>query len=67
MKVIDVSGESNFRNLWEDFAKPADGLVFVIDSSDSLRLNLAFHELEILLTSNTISKRKLPILIFANK
>lgn len=41
--------------------------MFVIDSSDRMRLVVVKDELEILIQHPDISNRKIPILFFANK
>lgn len=62
-----MSGAGRYRSLWEHHFKPCQGIVFVIDSSDRMRLVVVKDELEILLQHPDISHRKVPILFFANK
>jgi ADP-ribosylation factor-like protein 6 len=47
--VFDMSGQGKFRNLWENFYPEVDGVVFVIDSSDRVRMSIAKSELDLLL------------------
>lgn len=66
--AFDMSGQGRYRNLWEHYYKDANGIIFVIDSSDSLRLIVAKEELELMLSHQDISpKTSIPILLFANK
>lgn len=36
--AFDMSGAGRYRNLWEHHFKSCQGIVFVIDSSDRMRL-----------------------------
>ena len=80
--VYDMSGQSKYRNLWEVVLSANDvgAIVFVIDSTDQLRLVVAKDELDLILDqpmfssssadggNNNNSKRKdIPILFYANK
>ncbi len=67
--VFDMSGQGRYRNLWESFYQEIDAIVFVIDSSERLRLAVAKNELDMLLNHSDIQThlQKLPILFFANK
>lgn len=66
--AFDMSGQGRYRNLWEHYYKGVQGIIFVIDSSDSLRLVVAKDELEMMLKHPDIaSKPAIPILFFANK
>ena len=48
-EVLDMSGESKYRDLWQSNAQQTtnkiDGILFVADSSDKMRLNVARSEL----------------------
>ncbi|CAG0899108.1 unnamed protein product [Darwinula stevensoni] len=63
----DMSGQSRYRNLWEQYYRDCQGIIFVIDSADSLRLVVAKDELDMLLEHENIQARHIPILLFANK
>jgi len=65
--AFDMSGQGRYRNLWEHYYKECQGIVFVVDSSDKLRMVVAKDELDMLLQHPDIRARKLPILFFANK
>eukprot|EP00002_Diphylleia_rotans_P007429 TRINITY_DN1697_c0_g1_i1.p2 TRINITY_DN1697_c0_g1~~TRINITY_DN1697_c0_g1_i1.p2 ORF type:complete len:183 (+),score=45.54 TRINITY_DN1697_c0_g1_i1:105-653(+) len=65
--VFDMSGQGKYRNLWEHYYKETQAIIFVIDTSDKIRLCVAKDELEVLLEHPDIKARKIPILFFANK
>jgi ADP-ribosylation factor-like protein 6 len=65
--AFDMSGQGRYRNLWEHYYKDCHGIIFVIDSSDKMRMVVAKDELESLLESPDIRCRRIPILFFANK
>ncbi|XP_010189444.1 PREDICTED: ADP-ribosylation factor-like protein 6 isoform X1 [Mesitornis unicolor] len=65
--VFDMSGQGRYRNLWEHYYKEGQAIIFVIDSSDKLRMVVAKEELDTLLNHPDIKHRRLPILFFANK
>lgn len=51
LTVLDFSGQSRYRNLWQEFYNSVDGIVFVVDSSDLIRLVVAKDELETMLNN----------------
>lgn len=63
--VWDVGGQDKMRPLWSSFYKNAKGLVFVVDSSDSERVQEAREELEQMLNAEEL--QDVPLLVFANK
>jgi len=65
--AFDMSGQGRYRNLWEHYYRDCQGIIFVVDSSDRLRMVVAKDELDMLLQHPDIQARKLPILFFANK
>jgi len=65
--VFDMSGQGRYRNLWEHYYKEAHGVIFVLDSSDSLRMVVAKDELDQFLQHADVVGRCVPILFFANK
>ena len=52
--IYDMAGSSRFRNLWEKHYNTISAIVFVVDSSDELRLVSVKYELELLLQHNGI-------------
>ncbi|MHA1124242.1 MAG: ADP-ribosylation factor family protein [Candidatus Heimdallarchaeota archaeon] len=62
--VYDLGGQTPLReSLWEKFVASADGLVFVLDSADKRRFDLAAEEFNNALSYN----KKAPILFLSNK
>lgn len=65
--VFDMSGQGRYRDLWQHYFSDSDGVIFVVDSSDTLRICVARDELENMLDHDTIKARKIPFLFLANK
>ena len=65
--TFDMSGQGRYRNLWEHYYRECDGIIFVIDSSDKLRMSVAKDELTMLLEHSDIASKRIPVLFFANK
>lgn len=65
--VWDMSGASTYRSLWETYYKGVDAVLFVLDSSDRMRVCVARDELDTLLAHADIAAAKPPMLFFANK
>ena len=38
LTVVDMAGGSRYRNMWQNYYKDAEGIIFVIDSADALRM-----------------------------
>lgn len=49
--VFDMSGAGRYRNLWERYYRDAQAVIFVVDTSDKLRMAVAKDELEMMLSS----------------
>lgn len=65
--VYDMSGQGRYRSLWEHYYSDAQAIIFVIDSTDRIRICVAKEELEQLLAHSAIRDSTAPILFFANK
>lgn len=71
-EVMDMSGESKYRDLWQSNATNSDqkdqihGIIFVVDSSDRMRVRVAKSELDLIVENRYISD-KIPFLVYANK
>lgn len=61
----DMGGQHKLRQLWRQFYVDADGIIFVIDSNDTYRLDEAKLELETLQKESDLVD--VPFLIMANK
>merc|ERR1712014_221302 len=47
--VWDMGGQDKIRNLWRVYLKGSAGIIFVVDSTDKMRITEARHELTKLL------------------
>mmetsp|Transcript_26897 Transcript_26897/g.86401 ORF Transcript_26897/g.86401 Transcript_26897/m.86401 type:complete len:183 (+) Transcript_26897:166-714(+) len=65
-KTFDMSGAGRYRNLWEHYFKDAQAIIFVVDTSDKIRMCVAKDELDSMLGNQDL-KSGIPILFFANK
>lgn len=65
--AFDMSGQSRYRTLWSNYYHKANGIIFVVDSSDKTRILVAREEFQQLLSHPDIVSRNIPILVFANK
>lgn len=70
--VFDMSGAESYRSLWEKFYSDVQGIIFVVDAADSIRMCVAKDELDALLAHPDLKRGKVgenrcPILVFANK
>ena len=63
--VWDVGGQDKLRMLWRHYYNGVDGLIFVVDSNDIQRVDLAKEELGRLLAADELAGCCL--LVFANK
>ena len=65
LHLWDIGGQSSIRAYWRNYFEQTDGLIWVVDSSDTMRLDLVAHEL-----AKTLQQEKLEgatLLVFANK
>nr|CAH0105143.1 unnamed protein product [Daphnia galeata] len=72
LTAFDMSGQSKYRSLWERYYSDCHGVIFVIDSSDTIRMAVACNELQLMIqhpemVKNRSSTAGVPILILANK
>ena len=65
--AFDMSGQGRYRTLWEQYYRDCQGIVFVIDSSDKLRMVVAKDELKNTIKHPELTNRRVPVLFFANK
>ena len=61
----DIGGQKAIRPYWKNYYENTDGLVFVVDSSDEVRLKECTDELKSLLVEENL--KNVPLLVFANK
>lgn len=65
LNVWDIGGQKSIRPYWSNYFDSTDGLIYVVDSSDSRRLEESSQELKELLAEDKL--QGVPILVFANK
>jgi ADP-ribosylation factor-like protein 6 len=65
--VFDMSGQGRYRSLWEHYYRDVQAIIYVLDSSDKLRMCVAKEELAQLLEHEDIKGARIPLLFFANK
>ncbi|CAG0907695.1 unnamed protein product [Darwinula stevensoni] len=63
--VWDVGGQEKLRPLWKSYTRCTDGIVFVLDSVDTERMEEA--RLELQRTAKSPENIGVPILVLANK
>lgn len=63
--VWDVGGQEKLRPLWKSYTRCTDGIIFVVDSCDTERLEEA--KMEITRVARSPDNAGVPILILANK
>lgn len=65
--AFDMSGQGRYRSLWEHYYKGIEAIIFVVDSSDTLRMVVAKDELETMLKHSDFRGKEIPFLFLANK
>ena len=63
--VWDVGGQEKIRTLWQYYYQNTQGIIFVVDSNDTERIDEARDELNRLLEAYEL--RDAVLLVFANK
>ncbi|EGR28114.1 hypothetical protein IMG5_182990 [Ichthyophthirius multifiliis] len=63
--VWDVGGQDKIRLLWRHYFQGTQGLIFVVDSSDRERIDIAKEELQRMLSEDEL--KDAVVLVFANK
>ncbi|XP_017056793.1 ADP-ribosylation factor-like protein 4A isoform X1 [Drosophila ficusphila] len=63
--VWDVGGQEKLRPLWRSYTRCTDGILFVIDSVDTERMEEA--KMELMRTAKCPDNQGVPVLILANK
>ena len=65
LNVWDVGGQKTIRSYWRNYFEATDGLIWVVDSADALRLDTTRAELAALLAEERLFGASL--LVLANK
>lgn len=63
--IWDIGGKDNMRPLWKSYLRSADGILFVVDSSD--REGMEEARMELMKLVKTQNPHNLPTLVVANK
>ncbi len=63
--VWDVGGQDKIRPLWRHYYQNTQGIIFVVDSNDRERVEMAKEELDKMLQEDEL--RDAVVLVFANK
>ncbi len=67
LTIWDVGGQDIIRPLWRHYYPNTQGIIFVIDSNDKDRLDIARKELYTMLHDNDHKLDNVALLIYANK
>jgi ADP-ribosylation factor-like protein 2 len=65
LNLWDVGGQKSLRSYWRNYFESTDGLVWVVDSADRMRMDACRDELSILLEEERLAGATL--LVLANK
>ena len=65
LNVWDIGGQKAIRPYWKNYYEHTDGLIYVVDSSDDIRIGECTEELNSLLAEDLLAK--VPLLVYANK
>jgi ADP-ribosylation factor protein 1 len=65
LTIWDIGGQDKIRKLWRHYFSGCNGIIYVVDSSDIDRLELARDELHMLLSNDEL--RDATLLVYANK
>jgi len=65
LNIWDIGGQKSLRSYWRNYFESTDGLVWVVDSADKIRMEDCNAELQNLLQEERLTGATL--LIFANK
>jgi len=65
MTIWDIGGQDRLRPLWRHYYENTNGIIFVVDSCDAKRLQLARDEISKMMAEPALRDAKL--VVFANK
>jgi len=65
MTIWDIGGQKAIRDLWKHYYAHTDAIIFIVDSCDEERLDVAKEELMHMLDDEEL--RDIPVLVYANK
>ncbi len=64
-QVWDLGGQTSLRPYWRCYYQDTNAVIYVVDSADSSRMEVAKQELDLMLQEEEV--KGLPVLILANK
>lgn len=64
-QVWDLGGQTGLRPYWRCYYQDTNAVIFVVDSADKERIEIARQELELMLQEEEL--QKVPVLVLANK
>lgn len=59
LNIWDVGGQKSLRSFWRNYFESTDGLIWVVDSADKMRINDCKKELHDLIQEEVIWKYRL--------
>jgi ADP-ribosylation factor-like protein 3 len=65
LNVWDIGGQREIRPYWKNYYENTDGIVYVVDSADDMRLKESSDELSELMKEELLMN--VPVLVYANK
>ncbi len=65
MTIWDIGGQDRLRPLWRHYYEGTNGIIFVVDSADRARVQVAKEEIEKMMAEPSLSNARL--LVYANK
>ena len=65
MTIWDIGGQDILRKLWRHYYQGVDAVIYIVDSNDTDRIDLAAEELHKVLDHDEL--RDAAVLVFANK
>lgn len=65
LQVWDLGGQGSLRPYWRCYYQGTNAIIYVVDSADTTRLNLAREELTAMLSEGEL--QGVPLLVLANK
>ena len=66
-KIWDMSGHGRYRRMWPYYYSYAQGIIWVVDSTNKSNIAIVKDEVEIMLKNPDVRRRKQPILFFCTK
>ncbi|XP_055346403.1 ADP-ribosylation factor-like protein 6 [Paramacrobiotus metropolitanus] len=67
LQFHDMSGQGKYRAMWERCFSDCHAIIFVVDSSDKVRVVVAKEEFDGLVQHPAMQERSIPLLVLANK